>query len=296
VTQAAAVRRALPLVVILTLVWGLNWPLFSLAVREVSVWTFRAVSSVGAGLFLLAVARWRGESLRVPREYWGTIFWATMAYLVLWNIASTYAAVLIPSGQAAILGFTMPLWTALITWIAFREKPGRRVLLALALGVAGVGLLMFDGLDAYAKAPLGFALGLAAGIGWAVGTIILKRRQVKTSPLVLTGWQLLLSAVPTVAGAFWLGSGDWFMPTWTSILVIAYITLVPMAVGNAAWFAIVKILPPNVAGLSAVLVPVVAMLAGAVVHGEPLGPIQWAAMACCAAGVALALFKTEETA
>ncbi|MCB9870775.1 MAG: EamA family transporter [Planctomycetes bacterium] len=54
-----------------------------------------------------------------------------------------------------------------------------------------------------------------------------------------------------------------------------------MSIGNAAWFAIVGLLPPDVAGLSAILVPVVAMVAGAVVHAEPLGPPQWLAIVCC---------------
>ena len=109
--------------------------------------------------------------------------------------------------------------------------------------------------------------------------------------LGLTGWQVLIAAVPTVPIAFALGSGEWFVPSWTSILVIAYIGMVPMAFGNAAWFAIVGLLPANVSGLSSVMVPMVAMVTGAIVHREPLGAYQLAAMACCAAAMALALFK-----
>ena len=71
------------------------------------------------------------------------------------------------------------------------------------------------------------------------------------------------------------------MPSTTTVLVIAYITFVPMAIGNAASFTIVGLLPANVAGLSSVMVPVVAMVSGAMVHGEPLGLVQWAAMTCC---------------
>jgi drug/metabolite transporter (DMT)-like permease len=284
-------RKAIPLVFLLTLVWGTNWPLFPIAVREVSVWTFRGVSLLGAGLALLAFARFRGESLRIPREYWGTVLAASLVYLVVWNVASTYAAVLIPSGQAAILGFTMPLWAALMGWTLLGERPGWRVLMALAVGGLGVVLLIVGGIDAYAKAPLGFALGLLAGVGWAGGTIILKRRPVPVSALVLTGWQLLVAAVPIVIGAFALGGGEWFMPSPTTLLVIGYIMLVPMGIGNAAWFAMVGMLPPNVAGLSAVMVPVVAMVAGAMIHNEPLGPVQWASMLCCAAGLGLALFR-----
>ena len=60
---ADLLRALLVLLVILTLVWGTNWPLFAFAVREISVWTFRAVAVVLAGVTLLTVARARGQSL-----------------------------------------------------------------------------------------------------------------------------------------------------------------------------------------------------------------------------------------
>lgn len=281
--------RALILLGLLTLVWGTNWPLFALATREVSVWTFRAVSVAVAGVVLLTVAHARGQSLRVPRADWAPIVGATAAYLVVWNVASTYAAILIPSGQAAILGFTMPLWAALIGWALLGQRLTPRLALALAMGAAAVALLMWRGLDAYAQAPLGFFLGLLAGLGWAVGTLILKRRPILVPALVLTGWQLLLSALPLTVGAFVFGEGPWFMPSVASIAVIAWIALVPMAIGNAAWFAIVGMLSAQVAGLSALMVPVVAMVSGALMHGEPLGPLQWLAMACSATALWLTL-------
>ncbi len=284
-------RRALVLLAVLTLVWGTNWPLFAFAVREISVWTFRAVAVLLAGLSLLAVARARGQSLRIPREYWPAITVATFFYLVIWNIASTYAAILIPSGQAAVLGFTMPLWSALISGVVLGERFSLRLLAGVLFGGAAVLLLMLPGLRAYADAPLGFALGLGAGLGWAIGTLILKRRQVQVPAIVLTGWQLLIAAVPTTIGALWLGDGQWFMPSWQTIAVVAYIALVPMSIGNAAWFAIVGMLPVNVAGLSSIMVPMVAMLSGAWVHGEPLGTAQWAAMLCCAVSLSLVLLR-----
>ncbi|NML44126.1 DMT family transporter [Ramlibacter sp. G-1-2-2] len=281
-------RTALPLILVLTFVWGTNWVLFPLAVKELSVWSFRAFSTLGSGLALLAWAKVRGESLAIPRGHRGTVVAAAMAYLVVWNIASTYAAVLIPSGQAAVLGFTMPLWAALFGALFLRQKLERRSLAALALGLLGVGLLAVRGLHAYAQAPLGFAAGIAAAVGWAVGTLILKRRPPPVAPLVLTGWQMLITSVPITLGALWLGDG-WFWPSWQSVAVVAYITLVPMALGNVAWFSIVGLLPAHVAGLGSVLVPVVAMLTGALVRGEPLGPVELLAMACSVGAVALAL-------
>lgn len=287
--NAAIPPRALVLLVVLTLVWGTNWPLFPLATREVSVWTFRGVSMLVAGAALLGVAAARGQSLRIARAHWGTVAAATAAYLVVWNVASTYAAIWIPSGQAAILGFTMPLWAALIGWVVLGQRLAPRLLLALALGAAAVGLLLWRGLEAYAQAPAGVALGLLAGVGWAVGTLILKRSPVPVPALVLTGWQLLLAALPVGLGAFAFAEGPWFWPSATSLAVIAWIALVPMAIGNAAWFSIVGMLPAQLAGLSSIGVPMVAMLAGALMHGEPLGPTQWAAMACSAGALWLCL-------
>jgi drug/metabolite transporter (DMT)-like permease len=294
-TLPSVPARAWVLLTILTLVWGTNWPLFPLAVQEVSVWTFRAVALLIAGPTLLAVAKARGLSLVVPRRHWLTLALATLFYLVLWNIASAYAAVLIPSGQAAILGFTMPLWLALISWAVLGEALTRRMALAIGLGACAVGLLMVDGIDAYRMAPLGFFLGLLAGLGWAVGTLILKRRPIDCPALVLTGWQLIGAAIPTLIGALWLAQGPWFWPSWTTVLVIGYIALMPMSIGNVAWFAIVGMLPASVAGLSSILVPVVAMISGAIVHGEPLGPLQWGAVACCVGGLSLALLKPART-
>jgi drug/metabolite transporter (DMT)-like permease len=188
----------------------------------------------------------------------------------------------------------MPLWAALIGWAVLREPLSRRMMLAMALGAAGVGLLMWRSLGAYAQAPLGVALGLLAGVGWAVGTLLLKRGGGVAMPaLALAGWQMLIAAVPIVIGAFWFaqlrGVGGWFIPSRTSVLLIAYITLIPMAIGNLAWFSLVTQVPANVAGLSSIMVPVVAMIAGAVVHHEPFGPVQWAAMLCCGGALGLAL-------
>lgn len=291
-TTPALSRRALILLVVLTLVWGTNWPLFEIAVREVSVWTFRAIAVTVAGTALLAFARARGDSLAIDRRHLPRICFATLLYLVVWNIASTYSAILIPSGQAAVLGFTMPLWSALISWAVYGERLRPRLVVAIALGGAAVTLLMVPNFAAYADAPLGLALGLIAAIGWAAGTLVLQRGgSVGVTATVLTGWQLLMTAVPTALGALVLAEGGWFVPSWQTVAVIGYIALVPMAIGNACWFAIVGLLPANVAGLSAVLVPVVAMLSGALVHGEPLGALQWLAMAASASALWLALAR-----
>ncbi len=289
--QTGIPRQAIFLLIALTFVWGTNWPLFRLATAEVSVWTFRSVALLASGLTLLGVARLQGHRLGIARIYWWRIGAATSLYLVMWNVTSTYAALMIPSGQAAILGFTMPLWSGLLTVLVLRERLETRLVLALLLGAACVGLLMSRSLSAYAQAPLGFFLGLLSGLGWAVGTMILKARKVDVPPIVLTGWQLTVSAVPISLVALWLGDHQWFWPSWKSIAVISYIALVPMCIGNLCWFTIVGMLSTNTAGISSIMVPMVAMVSGALLNGEPLGPVQWLAMLCSGAALALVMLR-----
>jgi len=285
--------KALPLMLILTVVWGTNWALFPLAVREVSVWTFRGVCLLGSGTLLLVIARIRGISIHVPTQQRLSLGTAALAYLVVWNVGSTYAAILIPSGQAAILGFTMPLWTALLSWLLLGEKPSRRVFGSVVLASAGVALLVIAARHTYASAPLGFFLGLLAGIGWACGTLIIKRATISVHVIVTTGWQLVIAGVPISIAALALGSREPFLPSLATVLIIGYITIVPMALGNMAWFSIVGMMPATVSGLSAVLVPMVAMVSGAVIHGEPLGPLEIGAMMCCGASLLLVLLKSK---
>jgi drug/metabolite transporter (DMT)-like permease len=283
----------LPLVIVLTVVWGTNWVLFPLAVSEVSVWTFRTVCLLGSGTLLLAVARGRGLSLHVPPRERRPLVIAALVYLLIWNAGSTYAAILIPSGQAAVLGFTMPLWATLISWLVFGEKPSARLICSVALAGGGVAFLAYAARHSYASAPLGFLLGLSAGIGWACGTLILKRAGLTISPIVSTGWQLLIAGIPFLVVAVAAGTRQPFVPSWTSLIVIAYITIVPMAQGNIVWFSIVEMMPASVSGLSTVMVPMVAMATGAMVRAEPLGPLQLGAMACCGASLLLVVLKPQ---
>lgn len=293
-TQGLSSRRLFLLVACLTAVWGTNWVLFPIAVREVSVWTFRAICLLGSGALVLLIARLQGMQLAVPRGEWRPLVTAGLTYLVIWNVASTYAAVLLPSGQAAILGFTMPVWATVLSWIFLKQRPSARLLTSVVLASCGVGLLAYAAREAFSSAPLGFLVGLTAGLGWAAGTLILKRANITTPAMVSTGWQLVIAGVPIACVALLNGSHQLFMPSVATILVIGYITIIPMALGNLAWFSIVKVLPASVSGLSTVMVPIVAMLTGAVVRGEPLGTLEITAMCFCASAMAIVLLKRTE--
>jgi drug/metabolite transporter (DMT)-like permease len=280
------------LVVGLALVWGTSWVMFPIILREVSIWSFRAVSLLSAGLLLLAVARLRGLSLEVPAKQRVPLAMAAMVYLVTWNLATTYASTLIPSGQAAVLGFTMPVWAGLLSWALLGERPSARTVFGALLAGAGVACLAINA----SGRPLGFLLGLLGAIGWAAGTMILKRAALTVPLIVSTGWQLVVSGVPIAAVALASGGGHSGVPSWTALCAIAYITVVPMAFGGMVWFFLADVLTPTLSGLATVMVPMVAMLTGALVNGEPLGPLQFMAMGCCGASLVVSLSRRPEPA
>lgn len=294
----SAHTRALALLALLTLVWGTNWPLFAIAMREFSIWTFRVIVVIIAGAALFAVARLRGEQLRVPRHLWPPLLWASFFNIAIWNILTAAAVRYIPSGQAAVLAYTMPLWFAAISVLFLRERPGGRVLLALAFGAASVVLLAVPNLRIYADAPLGIACGLRAGLGWALGTMVQKRTDWAGMGLSLTAWQIALSLPPILVASAIFADWVWIVPSWTSVLTTIYIALIPMSIGTATWFAIVGLLPANIAALSSIVVPIVAMVSGKLLLDEPLGATQIAALACSVVALALALLKpaTQRTA
>jgi drug/metabolite transporter (DMT)-like permease len=179
-----------------------------------------------------------------------------------------------------------------LVWLAFLSRAfARKNAYCISFWRKRRGLIVVPSFRDYADAPLGFVLGLTGGAGWALGTIVLKRGSVAVSASVLTGWQLLITALPCSIGAAWFGDWQWFVPSTQSLIVIAYITVVPILIGNVCWIAIVGLLPTQVAGLSAIAVPMVAMVSGALMHGEPLGLTQWLAMACTALALGLLLVK-----
>ena len=275
----------------MTLVWGTNWPIFPFAIQEISVWTFRSVALPITGLVLLAFGWVQGHSLRVDRKHWPAMIGVAFSYMVVWNIATPVATTLIASGQSAVLGFTMPLWVALLSWPLLGEKFTPRLFVAMLLGIASVILIMVPSFASYARAPLGVSLGLLAGLGWAIGTIIQKRWPSIAPPAVLVGWIMMITSVPIWMATAVLAEGPWFMPSTQTIAAVAYIALVPMVFGNLCWFSIVGLLPANLAALSTIMVPIVAMVSGAIVHLEPLGMVQIAAMICSALALSLVLLK-----
>lgn len=285
--------KVLALLAALTLVWGTNWPLFHIALQELPVATFRTGVLSMALVVLGLVMRLRGESFTVPAGRWPALILASLMNLIIWNIATSLAVLHIPSGHASVLAYTMPLWVALIGWGVFRQKLTGRLLAAILIGAAAVAALMAPNFASYANAPWGLFWGLFAGICWALGTFIVKRTPLAGMGLSLTFWQVVLALPPILIGALVI-DGPWLFssthwPSTGALVATIYTGAIPMALGTATWFALVRLLPTQVAALSSIAIPIVAIVSGIVILHEPLSLLQAAAIASTVISLWLAL-------
>src|SRR5258706_1987303 len=144
-----------------------------------------------------------------------------------------------------------------------------RKLTGLALGLAGLALLLGEGLGGIGKAPLGSLLVVGAALSWALGVVLQKRFPVTLAPGPYTAWIMLLGGVPIFIGALLLEDfrvlaqvGLW------PALGVAYNVLVAFAFAHWAWIKIATAVSVTVFSLSMLLIPVVGVLSGMLFLGE----------------------------
>lgn len=281
--------KVLALLGVLTLVWGTNWPLFRIALDELPVWTFRTIVMGAAVIMLTAILVIRRESFAVPKGKWPTLIAASIMNVGVWNIATSMAVLYIPSGHASVLAYTMPLWVALIGFAVFGQRLTSRLLAAILIGAAAVVALMAPNFRDYAQAPWGLFWGLLAGFCWAVGTFIVKRTSWPGMGLSLTFWQVIICLPPIALGMLMIDGLPTHWPSAKALTATLYTGAIPMALGTATWFALVKLLPAQVAALSSIAIPIVAIVSGILILHEPLSGLQAAAIASTVISLWLAL-------
>lgn len=276
----------------LALFWGLNWPAMKLVLAEVSVLTFRTLCLWISGPVLLAMARLGGEPIGVPRREWPALLITSFFNVTVWYLGTAIALTLIPAGRAALLGYTMPVWVALLSALVLRERLGLRRLVGLALGTAGIGVLLGPEAATLRAAPLGASLVLTAALGWAIGTVGMKFFPFSRSVAQMTGWQLLIGGAPIALAAALHDEAPHFLSLDAQTQwVLAYIIVLPMIFGQWAWFKSLSQLSGTVASIGSLAVPVVGLLSSALLLGEPLGASEITALVLVMAALGLVLIQ-----
>src|SRR4030095_5370240 len=114
--------------------------------------------------------------------------------LLCGNGGVTWAEKYVPSGLAALLVATEPLWVVMLNWALSHKRPSTKVIIGVLIGLAGVAILVSGGVIggvASAMSWVGTAVVLASGFAWASGSVYSNRRPTKNSPWVASAMQML---------------------------------------------------------------------------------------------------------
>jgi drug/metabolite transporter (DMT)-like permease len=283
---------AVVLIVVVSLLWGLNWPAMKLVVGELSPWTFRVVCVTVAGASLLLLARLGGERVLPPRNLWPALIVLSVVHVSNWHMLTAFALTTIGGGRAAILAFTMPLWATALGVVVLKERLRWRQVAALGLGLGGIALLLLPELERTGVVPAGYILMILSAVAWGVGTVGQKLRQWQIGILALSGWQLVIGGVPIVVA--WLilePEPDFSRLTPVGLLALAYVVFVALVFCFSSYIRLVSILPANVAAISTLAIPVVGLWSSALLLGEPVGGADVAALAMVLGALALLLLR-----
>jgi drug/metabolite transporter (DMT)-like permease len=269
-------RQGLLLLALLSVFWGANWPVMKMVLSEVPPLYFRSLCLLLGGAGMLVLARATGMPIRVPAGQWRRVLWLGAFNVAVWNGLLAFGVLLLPSGRAALLGYTMPLWSTLLSVCFLGERATVRAVFGLLSGLAGIAVLMGGSVQGMLQAPAGVACMILGAWGWAIGVVLFKRLPVAMPTSSLTGWMLLTGGAPLLALAIPLETSRLAIPSLWPVLGMLYNVFFAFMFCYWAWNRIVQMVPVSVSSLSSLAAPLIGVLCGVVFLGEPLG---WREMA-----------------
>ena len=286
-------RRQVWLLVLVTLFWGVNWPIMKSAVGAYPAMAFRAWSmllglpGLWLGLKLLRVP------LRIPRSHWGELLLLAVTNMVVWHLCLMWALPSLSSGRAAIIGYTMPVFSALWGVLLYRQRLSVPQLLGVGSAAAGVFLLLWHELSRLSGAPLAVLTLLGGTAVWALGTQQLRRSAMEVPVLAIGFW---MTVITTVVVMLYVVIGDGLPADWPSTAVltaVAYNALLIFGFCHVAWFALARVLPPVAASVSISLIPVLGLFSGALWLNEVLHWQDGAAVILIMLAIGIALWPNR---
>ena len=256
------------MVLIVTVSWGMNYPVMKFVVNSYPPSAFRSFTFLIGCMALGSYAHFKGISIFVPKHERKALFKLSLFNMVGWHLPMIYGVSLLNSGRAAIIGYTMPVWALLASAVLYREKITITALLGIALAMSAALLLAWGSAGEWGNHPLGIAVMLVAAITWGTGNAMMKNSKLSISGITLTFWALFIAFFFFLAITIIFERDLWEWPTLMQWLAILYGGVITFAVSYVAWFHVARKLSAVSSGLSIMLVPVFGVTGGALILGE----------------------------
>ena len=280
---------------LLTLVWGINWPIMKAGVTGFPPLTFRMLCLwLGTPVLGLALLAMR-VPFRIGREHWRELLVLSVFNMFIWHGLIIIAVQSLSSGRAAILGYTMPMFSAVLGALVFGERLASRAWAGVGAATLGVVLLLWHEVTHLSGRPQGVVLALLAASTWALGTQLLRRTRMPVPTLAISFWMTALTALVMTVLVLLFERDRWVEPSPTTWGSIAFNAVLVFGFAHAAWFYLARSLPPVASTLSVMLIPVVGVFSGAWWLSEVLHWQDWAAVVLMVVSIAAVLWPRKPT-
>ena len=256
-------------------IWGSTYLAITIAIETMPPLTMLGFRFGVAGLIMLIWLALRGKPLPTISQ-WRSAFLVGTLMLCLGTGSLAVAMQYIPSGLAALIISTVPLWMVLTDWLwKGGERPSLIFFGGLAIGLAGVALLIdpgtfANGLQADAWAMLGI---IAGAICWSAGSIHGKEADLPKDPFMSTAIQMVGGGVALVTGGMLMGEElvlSLEMFSTRSIMAWLYLLVFGSFIAFSAYIWLMRNTTPAKVSTYAYVNPVVAMYLGWAFAGEEI--------------------------
>jgi len=288
-------RRSLITWCFLSLVWGSTWLFIKIGLEDIPPFTFAGIRFIVAfvvlGVFVLSK---RPELPKAGRDWW------IIAGTGMLGVAGSYGFVYwgeqyISSGLTALLFAGFPLFGILVAHFVLAEE--RLTFLkgfGAIVGLAGVGVLFSDQLDSAGALAFWGSLAIVAGAFTAAcGDVSVKRWGGHIDPLILACGHMAMGAVPLTSIGL-IREGSPLSHAWTprAILSLVYLAVVGSAIAFVLFFWLLQQVEAGQTMMIGLVTPLIAVMVGVVVLGEPLTWRIAVGGGAILAGVSLALVRS----
>ena len=274
--------------------WGSTYLGIRFAVASLPPLLMAGTRHIIAGLLLYAIMRLRGAP-RPTLVNWRSATLLGALLLLGGNGLVSLAEQSVPSGITALIVAAVPFWMVLLNAADQRTWPRLSVLGGLVLGVVGLAILVFpaggrapDHVD-----PVGILMLLGATFSWGVGSLYAHRAQLPASTFLGIGMEMITGGVLSWGVGLLIGEGGGLQVaafTEKSLLALGYLVIFGSLLGFSAYVWLLKVTTPARASTYAFVNPVIAVLLGWALAGEPITWRVALAGATIVAAVGLILF------
>jgi len=265
-------RSAWLALAIVYVVWGSTYLGIEFAVRTMPPFLMASMRFLIAGPLLYVWATRRGDrSDRPTARHWLSAFLIAAPMLAIGNAAVGWAEQTIDTGTASLIIASVPLWMALLDRVFYAQRLARTMVIGLVVGFGGVGLLVAPGGSGAGDSRA--ILLVFSSLAWALGSLYSRQAPQPQRPLVAAAMQmtaggLILAVVSVVSGeASGFHVSQVSLESW---LGLAYLVVAGSLTAYTAYMWLLREVPTSLVGTYAYVNPVVAVMLGTVVLGEPL--------------------------